>query len=216
MKAMQPNSPYQPVPPPQPHEYDFLVNSQKPPKRSLNLLPSNSSMPIRIAVVVGGLLILIIVFSIIRSVLSGGGNTPALTTVAQDQQEIIHLTQNATQGQQISLSTTNQNFAVTADASLTSAQSQLLDYMKANGHKVKLKTLDLEISTTLDTQIKTAITNSTYDSTFKSIMQNQLSDYQQALRSAYQQTSGAKGRKLLSDQFNGAQLLIKQLNSPAS
>ncbi len=47
-------------------------------------------------------------------------------------------------------------------------------------------------------------------------MQSQLSDYQQALRAAYQQTSGPKGRKLLSDQFNASKLLLLQLNAPAS
>jgi hypothetical protein len=216
MKAMQPNNPYQPVPPPQPHEYDFLVNSQKPPKRSFSL-PGNSSKPIRIAIVVGGLLILIIVFSVIKSALSGGGNTQALITVGQDQQQIIHITTSITQGdQQTSLSTTNQNFAVTANASLTSAQTQLVAYMKTNGHKVSAKTLGLRVSANTDEQLKTAIANTTYDSTFQSVMQTQLSNYEQALRAAYKQTSGPKGRKLLTDQFNGAQLLLQQLNTPAS
>jgi hypothetical protein len=217
---MQPNSPsnspYQPVPPPQPHEYDFLVNAQKPPKRSFKL-PGSSSLPLRIAVVAGGLLILIIIFSIIKSALSGGGNTQALITVGQDQQQIIHITDAITQGdQQTTLSGTNQNFAVTANAALTSAQAQLLAYMKTNGHKVSTKTLSMRVSANLDEQLKTAIANTTYDSTFKSVMQGQLSDYEQALRTAYKQTSGPKGRKLLSDQFNGAQLLLQQLNTPAN
>jgi len=212
-----PNNPYQqPAPTPQPSGYDFITNPAPEPKRGPNLLPSNASAPMRVAIVVGGLLVLLILFLIIKGVLSGGGNTDALINVAQDQQEIIHVTTNATGNTQTGLSTTNQNFAVTAQASLTSDQQQLITYLANNGHKVKDKTLSLKISADLDQQLQTAATNSTYDSTFKQTMQNLLSDYQQALRTAYQQTTGPKGRALLSDQFNASKLLLQQLNTPAS
>ncbi|HVV25515.1 MAG TPA: hypothetical protein VHC21_00575 [Candidatus Saccharimonadales bacterium] len=221
---MQPNNPYQPPAPapppispaPQPSGYDFITNPSAPPRRGPNLLPSNASTPMRLVVVVGGLLVLLILFLILKGLLSGGGNTEALINVAQDQQQIIHLTTNATSNSQVGLSTTNENFAVTAQASLTSAQQQLITYLATNGHKVKTKTLSLKISSSLDQELQTAATNSTYDSTFKQTMQNQLSSYQQALRTAYAQTKGPKGRQLLSDQFNAAQLLLQQLNTPAS
>jgi hypothetical protein len=147
--------------------------------------------------------------------LSGGGNTPALISVAQEQQEIIHLTTNATSNSQTGLSTTNQNFAVTAQASLTSDQRQLITYLANNGHKVKDKTLGLKINASLDQELQTAATNSTYDNTFKQTMQTQLSEYQQALQAAYKQTTGPKGRVLLTNQFNASKLLLQQLNTPA-
>lgn len=211
---MQPNTPYSPAPPSQPHEYEFITNPGQPPRRPINLLPGGTSLPLRIAIVGGGIFALLIIFLIIKGLLSGGGNTEALTTVAQDQQQMIHLATNATQ--QSGLSTTNENFATTAQVTLTSAQAQLVTYLKTNGQKVGLKTLNLKISSNLDTELTTAASNSTYDSTFRRTMQSQLSDYQQALRTAYQQTKGPKGRKLLSDQFKGAQLLQQQLNAPAS
>jgi hypothetical protein len=212
---MPPNTPYQPAPPPvQPHEYEFITNPGKPPRGPANLLPSGASLPIRIAIVAGGLLVLLIIFVIIKGLLSGGGNADALVTVAQDQQQIVHLTTKA--NEQTGLSTINQNFAVTAQATVTSAQTQLITYLKTNGQKVGIKTLNLKVSTTLDEELKTAASNSTYNSTFKETMQSQLNDYQQALRTAYNQTKGPKGRKLLSDQFNGAQLLKQQLETPAS
>lgn len=211
---MQPNAPYSPAPPPQPHEYEFIVNPNKPSRRNLNLMPTGASLPVRVAVIGGGLFALLVIFLIIKGLLSGGGNTQALITVAQDQQQMIHLATNA--GQQTGLSITNQNFAVTAQTTLTSAQTQLVTYLKTNGHKVGAKTLSLKVSTNLDQELTTAAGNSTYDSTFRETMQTQLNDYQQALRTAYQQTKGPKGRKLLSDQFKGAQLLKQQLNAPAS
>lgn len=212
---MPPNAPYQPVPPTQPHEYEFITNPGQPPRRRFNLLPSGAGLPLRIAIVGGALLVLLILFVIIKGLVSGGGNTDALVNVARQQQQIIHLVDNTDQ-QQTPLSAANQNFAVTAQATLTSAQSQLVTYLANNGHKVKPKTLELTVSATLDEQLKTAAGNSTYNATFKEIMQNQLQDYQQALRTAYAQTSGPKGRKLLSDQFNGSKLLLQQLNQPSS
>ena len=187
---MQPNNPYGPAaPPPQPHEYEFITNSGNTSRKPLSILPSGSSTPVRIAIVVGGLLALLILFIIIKGLLSGGGNTPALINVAQDQQQIIHIVTNANEQTQTSLSGTNQNFAVTAQAALTSAQAQLVTYTANNGHKVGAKTLSLKLSSNLDSELTTAATNSTYDSTFKETMQTQLTDYQQALRAAYAQTT---------------------------
>jgi hypothetical protein len=213
---MQPNNPYgTPAPPPQPHEYEFITNPGKPPRQPLNnLLPGGASMPMRIAVVVGGLFVLLILFLVIKGLVSGGGNTTALLNVAQQQQEIIHLSTNA--NQQTNLSITNQNSAVTTQASMTSAQTQLISYLGTNGHKVKSKDLEKGVSANLDQEFTTAIANNTYDSTYKQVMQSQLKNYQQALQTAYQQTSGPKGRKLLTDQFNAAKLLLQQLDTPAS
>lgn len=88
--------------------------------------------------------------------------------------------------------------------------------MQKNGKKVKTKTLGLKINTMTDQQLTAAATNSTYDATFKQIMQTQLTDYQTAIKQAYQQTAGAKGRKLLNDDYKASQLLLTQLNSPSS
>jgi hypothetical protein len=212
---MQPSNPYGPAAPqPQPHEYEFIVNPGKPPRRSLNLLPTGAPPILRVIIAIGGLLVLLILFLIIKGFLSGGGNTDALTTVAQDQQQIIHLATNATQ--QTALSPDNLAFSETAQITMTSAQTQLVSYLRTNGHKVGVKTLSLKVSTNLDTELKTAAGNSTYNDTFKQTMRSQLNDYQQALREAYKQTSGPKGRKLLSNQFTGSQLLLQQLNAPAS
>ena len=211
---MQPQRPYQPAPPPQPHEYEFIVNPGQPKRRSLNLLPSGAPPALRIVMIVGGLFALLIVFLIAKAIFSGGGNTEALTSVAQQQQQIIHLTTDA--ASQNNLSSSNLNFSVTAKATLSSAQQQLVTYLQNNGHKVKAKTLGLKISANLDEQLQTAATSSTYNDTYRQTMQTELSDYQQALREAYKQTSGPKGRKLLNDQFKGSELLLQQLNEPTT
>lgn len=197
------------------------MQPSKPSRHGL-LLPnlSGSSSPIvRIGIILGGLLVVLILFVIIKGLLSGPGNTPALTSVGQDQQAMIHILTNGAGSdsqQQATLSANSQNFAATAQLSLTSAQNQLVTYMKNNGKKVKTKTLALKISPATDQELTTAASNSTYETTFQKIMQTSLVNYQKDLQAAYKQTKGPKGRQLLSNEFNGAQLLLAQLKTPAS
>lgn len=212
---MQPNSPYGAATPPpvQPHEYEFITNPGQPPRHRFNPLPGGTSLPMRIAVVGGGLVVLLIIFLIVRGLLSGGGNTEALINVGQNQQQLIHLATNATE--QSGLSGANQTFAVTTQVTLSSAQQQLVTYLANNGKKVDAKQLGLKVSAPLDEQLKTAAVSSTYNATFKQTMETQLKNYQQAIREAYNQTSGPKGRKMLSEQFDGSTLLLQQLTEPS-
>lgn len=196
-------------------EFGFIMEPPPPPRRSL--LPTNASLPLRIGVVAGGFIVLLILFSVVKGLLSGSGNTPALISVAQDQQKIIHVTTSVItpQNDQAVLSDNNKNFAATAQLSMLSAQQQMLLYLKSNGKKVNAKTLNLKINAMTDQQLAASATNSTYDSTFKQIMQDQLSEYQASLKQAYQQTGSAAGRKLINDDYKASQLLLTDLNTPA-
>lgn len=232
---MPPNNPYQPTPnplppapgpmqplppnqvpsSPSPSEYDFLAGPPKPPKRSL--LPSGAPPIARVALILGGVLGVILLIVIIKGAVGGSGNTAPLVSVVQDQQELAHLATNAlqpTSGQPPSLSSSTEDFASTAKVSMTSSEAQMLAYLKKNGKKVGAKQLALKVSATTDQQLTTAAANSTYESTFKEIMQSKLQTYQADLQRAYSQTSGPKGRELLKQEYQGANLLLKQLGSP--
>ena len=203
---MQPQQPLYGAPaPPQPN-YDFIVNPTPPPRRPVL---GGSSMLSRILIAGVGLIILIVAFSVIKGLLSGGGNQAAMLHVVQDQQEIIHLTTAAVQVQ--SISTTNKNFAVTANLVATSQKSQLLAYLQTQHQKVSAAQVNLKLNSSLDTSLTTAIAANTYDQTFSDIMNSQLTDYEAALQLAYKQTPGAHGRKLLTDDYNSAKLLQLQL-----
>ena len=79
-----------PQPGVQPNEYSFIVDPGKPPTR--NLVPRNLPPVTRIIAILGGVLVLFIIFAIIKSVIGGSsGNTQALLSVAQDQQSIVHI-----------------------------------------------------------------------------------------------------------------------------
>ena len=193
--------------------YDF-INEPLQDQNSRSILPSNSSLPMRIAIFGGGLVILLIAFVVIKGFLGGGGSSVALTTVAQDQEAIIHLTDNAQQ--QTDLSDANKNFSATASLSLSSSQSDLITYMTKNGTKVKSKELGIKISKTTDAQLVSAASAATYNETYKSVMHTKISSYMNDLKLAFQETSGPNGQALLNSQYEQAKLLLIQLDDTKS
>jgi hypothetical protein len=203
----QPDQPQQPAPQQPQSDYEFFLNPEQPAKQSR--LPGGNSTATR-ALLFGGLLVvLMIVFAVAKSLLGGSANLTGFVSVAQDQQSMLHILQSA--GQQQDLSTDNKNFAATAEISLDSAQSDLIGYLKINHQKVSVKQLNLKISSSVDTQLAAAASGSTYNQTFKEVMQTQLNSYVVHLQQTYQQTSGPKGRALLNSDYAQAKLLLNQL-----
>lgn len=210
---MQPQAPFSPSPVPAtsptpgnlPPGYEFITSPNKP-----QTTRGPSSPVKRALVVLGGLLVLLILFVFIKSLLSGGGNKPQLLSVVQDQQELIHLS-TASQ-QETTLSITNKNFAVTAELGLTSDQSKLLHYASKDGLKLNKKLINRKVSLAVDKQLADASAASTYDTAFRTIMQTKLSVYQSDIKQAYAKTKGRTGRALLKENYSSAQLLSQQLN----
>jgi len=215
--SSQPPGPVPLGPPPvvpQPGAYDFITNPEKPDKHlSLNL-PGGGSTAMRALYAAGGLLVLLIIFVIIKGLFGGNNNFTAFVGVAQDQQELIHLVTGASR--QTNITAADQNFAATAQLSLTSSRSALISYLTDNGQKVSTKVIDLKVSSATDSQLVNAVSAGTYDQTFQQIMKGQLTTYLSDLKQAYRQTSGKRGRALLNDDYNQAQLLSKQLNLASS
>lgn len=197
---------------PQGQPYDFIMNPQKPPKKSF--FGGSTSPLIRVAIILVSILLLLLLLIILKNALAGKPKLDSYVTVAQDQQELIHLATNASQQQD--LSTNNHNLAATAQLSLASGQSQVLKYLSSNRFKVSAKTLALKVSANTDQQLASAEAAGTYNQTFQSIMQSQLNSYANDMKLAYQQNSGKNGRALLNNQYNQAVLLLQQTNVPAN
>jgi len=190
-------------------QYDFILNPENPVKKPL-LIPTGNSMLSRLAIGVGGLVVLVILVVVIAGLLGGssGGNLAALTTVAQDQTEltrVANLSTSQTPSQDVA------NVAINTSLSVSSAKQQLLTYLADNGHNLGVKDLNLKRDTRTDTQLQTAAAASNFDSTFISVLQTQLDAYQRDLKLAYGSTTGPKGKALLSSQYDAAELLLKQL-----
>src|SRR5581483_10105352 len=106
----------------------------------------------------------------------------------------------------------SQNFASTTQITVTSAQQDLLAYLKSNHTKVSSKVLNHKISALVDSQLAAANTAGTYDQTFQQTLQNEVQTYLQDLQRAFQQTKGPKGSRLLANDYHYAQLLLEQIN----
>jgi hypothetical protein len=164
----------------------------------------------RIMVVGGGIVVLIIMAIVISSVLSGGGKTPGMLKVLQDQTEIVRL---STAANQDATSTATKQFALTTQLSTSSAKTDLLALLATNGIKYGAKDLSLTASTVTDQQLATAASASLYDQTFQSVMKTQLQRYSADLKTTYAGTSGPKTRALLSADYKESQLLLTQISN---
>lgn len=207
---MPPQQYQYPAPPPQPEQqnpYDFFMEQEGPKQRGGGL----GNSPLKKALLIVGLFVgVLTLLGVILAIVSHKpNNTAPLITIAQDQQELIRI---ASDGAKHGRSTTIQNYAVTAESSLTSAQSSLVAFMAKQGIKVNAKSLDASHSPTTDQALATALTAETYDSTFTSISQAALAKY---IRDLNQEISVAPTRAeatLLQQQNAYAQLLQKQLS----
>jgi hypothetical protein len=211
------SSPAAPASPDQP--YDFITHPQQPVRQSgLAGIFSSSSLPVRVLLAAGGVLILLVLFVIIRGVLSSSPNLDAFVPVIQDQQELIHIVQGAGKGgeQQQSLTAANQNAAATIGASLTTSQSETLKYLAANKKKISQKQLNLKVSAATDKQLADAAAAGTYNQTFHDILEAKLAAYGSALDQAYKQGPGPKGKTLLTDSYKQFQLMQIQLKDTAN
>lgn len=196
-----------------PNDYDFIVNPQAPAKRSL---VAGGSQTTRILLVVSLAVILLIGFMVAKSVLSKPPeNVAAMTKVLSQQQELVHITQSATLDQK-PLNSANQNIAITTELSLTTAKSDLLKYLALQKVKVNPKKIIYPGAAAIDAQLTASIAASTYDPTFNRVLKTQLTEYQQALKLAFNKTKGTKGRELLSKQYAGSVLLLSQLEAQQS
>ncbi len=219
MQPQNPQQPYQqPVQPQQQPQvsqqtdpqgqYDFIINPNAAPKKA-KFIPS-SSMPMRILMVLAGLFVLAIVAAVVVSLLGKGGgaaNKDAILSVAQDQTEIIRL---STSGVENSVSQTNKNFSATTKLTMTSSQKELLAFASAKNIKINPKQLPAKQSSTIDTQLATAKSASTFDVVYADVMKRELDSYQADLAAAYK-TAGTAGKALLLSESKSANLLYTQL-----
>jgi|GEM_PF-442072 hypothetical protein len=211
--AGQPQAPVSPE-----GSYAFITNAQNTAKTpSLLSTLNGKSLPLRFALLGGGLVVLLVLFSIIKGLLTPGFTLQPFIAVLQDQQELIHLTTNAVASPAAaSLPASYQNFVATTQASVTSSEGQLMHYLLDNKQKIKPQELGLKINPTTDTQLTNSAASNTYMSELQQVMSSQLTTYMSDLHSAYLKTSGKKGHIQLSNDYNQALLLTKQLNEAAN
>lgn len=196
------------APQPQP-DYSFIMNPEKPPRKSW--LPGGQSVIGRVLIALVGLLLIMVVFVVAKGLFGSSSDMSGFISLAQRQQEIIHLTTNAKEVEGLPENT--KNFIVTADLSLANTQKDFLTYLSNNGTKVDIKVLNQTVNAQVDSELETAKGNGRYDEVFRAAVSEELNSYRQALQNTYNSTSGPKGKELLSSAFDESQLLLQLLEN---
>jgi hypothetical protein len=220
---MQPKTPYSAPPDPgQPYsnqpstpDYSFL-NDQ--PNRARRLPSFGNTFSRKVLFILLVLLFIVIIFIIIKSILTPTEyNKSDYLIIVERQNEMLHIfSTDVTQTSTTQLSPADQNFFSTASLSLTTAQSNMLSFLADNGDKISSKQLATVFDPTIDQTLNNSIAANDFDSTFDNTMQQQLTSYQQELKTAYSSTKTNVGRNLLTNEYQEAVQLLTALKSPTS
>jgi hypothetical protein len=194
------------MPPQQQNPYEFIMSSPQQQKSGPNL----SSTKARIAVVVIGIILLIIIGVIANKILtaSSSAQTDKLIVVAQTETELIRV---ASLGLENAQARETLNQAATIKASVQSSQNQTKALLDKRGIKGKSLTTKLSASknSKTDAQLEEARRNNRYDETFTAIIDQQLNNYLKTLQSAHGGASKKEKAQLEKSAKNVGNLLPK-------
>ena len=201
-------------PPPSQNPYDFIINPVTPPQKPRIPLPiqpgGSKKTQFLLYGVIGVIVIMLLVIGF--SIVGGSPDNPQqLLRIAQEQQEIIRVSNLAT-----NQARTQQAINLSATASVTIASSQN-DIVTIIGKKAKVntKTLSLKKDVKTDQQLSSAAQNNQFDNAFIQQMQSHLTTYQNDVKNAYNDTKDSKAKTVLQNAYNGADTLLRSLSSSA-
>jgi hypothetical protein len=191
----------QPQAPPPANPYDFLLDQEQKPKKSL--LP-NMSGPV---LVLGAGIVFIILIIIISALFLGKNKTSSGTIleVIGRAQEISRI--NTLEQPQLKDAATADLLA-TAQLALISEQTQLNDYAKTHKIKINPKKLEIYQNSQTDAQLHAAAQSNTLDSAYKAYLQQALNEYSDSLGKAYQGTKKPELQAILKEAYNSTQTLL--------
>lgn len=176
------------------NQYDFILNPQKSLGRRFTL-PGNSTAQ-RVIIGVGGLVIVIFLYSFISGFLNkeGSAQKDRLIALAQTQYEIVRVANEASQ------KITDKNIlykSVTVKASVQSSQNEIIAALKNRVNKVSIKQINVK-NPQDDTVLQQGEDNGRYDQTYDQLLQKQLTQYKDRLQAVYNSGDSAEKNIALS------------------
>jgi hypothetical protein len=220
---MQPEAPY--TMPPNPGQLggnqtpspDYSFLNEQPKKPSLFPSFANSFLGKIVFIIILAFLIVIILIVIKNIVSPSQINKSSYLVLVERQTEMLHiLNTDVTQTAITQLSQSDQNFSTTANLALTTAQAKTLTFLADYNDKITSKQLANIYNTAIDQNLTSAVTSNSFDSTFKSVMQQQLTNYVSELKTAYSGSRSVSGKSLIKSEYDEAQQLETALNSANS
>lgn len=191
-----------PTPAPiQPSHYDFITNPAKPRKKSLF---GGGDKKGTLIIIAGGLGLLTLILLIGSLFFGGDSNKDTLLNVAKKQSEVIAV---AGLGAEDGGSNQAQSLALAVQLSVTTEQQALIAQIYKNG-KVKQKEYAAGPSAQVTQDLETAQRNGRFDEVFNNVMKQELTEYQQELRTANAAVSSKSSKTLLAKDYENVGLLL--------
>jgi hypothetical protein len=172
--------------------YDFIMNPQKPPRRPLFF--TRGSMAQKIAFILGGFILLIVLISIASSFLNSASNAQndKLLNLVRTESEIVRVADTA------SSKLTDKDLlfkSASTRLSVESTKQQIIAVLEARGKKFKEKDIIFE-NPENDAVLSEGEQNGRYDQTYKQLLETLLADYQKLLEDAYS-SAGAREKDIM-------------------
>jgi hypothetical protein len=189
--------------------YEFILNPDKPKKPVLKGLGGGNHFILTIVALVGGVLLLMIVATVLLNALGPKKiSKQELTGLAQSQQELIRISH---QGGTDAVRQTTRNLATTTEYTLLTQQKETLKLLAKNGAKIGGKELALKQNAQTDQKLASAKTTSTFDDTFTTVTEQQLTAYASMLKSLSAKAKTQTERDRLGGYYQQTQQLISQV-----
>lgn len=204
--------------------YDFILGPPKPTKQHpLGRLPIpkilGQSFGLRIAMLVAGAAIIMIIIAVVVSALTGHKlNQTELVDLAAKQTEIIDVAKAG--GNSVSASS-NQQLAIVVQLTLETDNQKLVQFLGSEGIPSAIldatpEHLSADIEAETNHDLQTAEQSNTVDLVFDQLMQSDLQAYASSIKTDYNSTSNSSLKRLLGTDYTQAELLLKQVPSQSS
>ena len=192
-----------PANPPSPRsQFEFMLKDPQATKGKL-YLPTNLPKPALILIVLVGVVFLALIVSVIFG--GSSNNYPQILDLAAQDQEILRV---STTFQQDFNDTSTQNISATAVATLSTQQTQYLNYLATTKYKYKLTQLNSHLNKTTDTNLQNAIQNNNFDATYLAYLKTAVQSYQQSMNTV-NQTSTKNFQKILKAAYASNKVLLQ-------
>jgi hypothetical protein len=174
--------------------YNFIFNNEQSKKR-FHLPGRNNLTKLAILVVAGGAVLGILIIAL--SIFFGPKiNTKELTDVIARSEEISRVSDMIVHK---SRDLNTANLATTTSTALTSNESQINAYLKKNHKIVNVKDAKIYLNKNTDSEVQSADQNNHLSEYYYSYLKKSLTDYQTALKTAYDTASGPALKSMVQD-----------------
>lgn len=198
------------MPPTAHNKYDFIMADQKKSKKPNLSLPNDGSKKQKIIVFFGLIGILLVFFIILFAVASRGGeNKTMFLGLLRQQAELARVA--GLGASEPSVDQSLQNISANVQLVVASDSQQLQQTLAAKKITFKPKDIAKSVNAETDTSLAEAKAAANFTSIYVSILNTQLTDYEDSLQDAYNKTGSKSIKETLTNNYDHAQELKKQL-----